>query len=298
LPAQLLNSTAARGAPQSPPLAGNPNYHEDRHTVGIDARWRIGGFGFDPTIYYQWGRIDSQAVDNSPGANGVATKKVTADMSAWLIDLILSYQLGPMVIEARGGYSTGNKARDNLAKGIRYYQPLDTDGNYWAGGWTQFWASGIDYFNQGWPTTGNYVGYDRYGRGSIAGRITYSLTPALSLYGVVHTFLTAQAVDTDTSSVLATTGGTGFPARLTSSQKSWVSGDSNYLGTELNLGLTWYFSANAAFDLVGGYLFAGSALDASECRGTLTIAGVCTGQVVKMDSKDAYTLTARVRLAF
>jgi hypothetical protein len=219
-------------------------------------------------------------------------------MSAWLIDLVLSYQLGPLLIEARGGYSTGNKARDNLAKGIRYYQPLDTDGNYWAGGWTQFWASGIDYFNQGWPTTGNYVGYDRYGRGSIAGRITYSLTPTLSLYGVVHTFLTAQAVDTDTSSVLATTGGTGFPARLTSSQKSWVSGDSNYLGTELNLGLTWYFSANAAFDLVGGYLFAGSALDASECRGTLTIAGVCTGQVVKMDSKDAYTLTARVRLAF
>ena len=220
LPVQNLNSPAARGAPQSPPFAGNPNYHEDRYTVGIDARWRIGGFGFDPTIYYQWGRVDSQAVDNSPGANGVGTKKVTADMSAWLIDLILSYQLGPMVIEARGAYSTGNKARDNLAKGIRYYQPLDTDGNYWAGGWTQFWASGIDYFNNNWATTGNYVGYDRYGRGSIAGRITYSLTPALSLYGVVHTFLTAQAVDTDTGSQLAITGETASPRGQRSARRA------------------------------------------------------------------------------
>lgn len=130
----------------------------------------------------------------------------------------------------------------------------------------------------------------------MADRITYSLTPALSLYGVVHTFLTAQAVDTDTSSRLANTGGT--VSRLTVSEKSWVSGDSNYLGTELNLGLTWYFSANAAFDLVGGYLFAGSALDASECRGTLSAAGVCAGQVVKMDAQDAYTLAARIRLAF
>ena len=265
----------------------------------METGWRIGGFGFDPTIYYQWGRVDSQAVDNSPGANGVGTKKVTADMSAWLIDLILSYQFGPLVIEARGAYSTGNKARDNLAKGIRYYQPLDTDGNYWAGGWTQFWASGIDYFNQGWATTGNYVGYDRYGRASAAGRLTYNFTPAVSLYGVVHTFFTAESVDNDTGSQLAATGGVGTPARTTVSQNSWTKGNSNYVGTEVNLGLTWRFSANTAFDLVGGYLFAGDALNAAECRGTLSAAGVCSGgPVVKKDAEDAYTLAARVRLAF
>jgi hypothetical protein len=49
--------------------------------------------------------------------------------------------------------------------------------------------------------------------------------------------------------------------------KSWSSGDSNCLGTETNLGLTWRFSTSTAFDLVGGYLFAGSAFDAAECRG-------------------------------
>jgi hypothetical protein len=38
-----------------------------------------------------------------------------------------------------------------------------------------------DYFNQGFATTGNYVGYDRYGRGGVAGRVTYFATPTLGL---------------------------------------------------------------------------------------------------------------------
>src|SRR5437870_5412941 len=77
-----LNATAARGTPDSPPAAGNPNYHEDRHTIGIDARWRLGPFGLDPTFYYQWGRVDSQAIVSGSGATG-GTKKMTADMSAF-----------------------------------------------------------------------------------------------------------------------------------------------------------------------------------------------------------------------
>ncbi len=291
-----LNAVAARGTPDSPPAAGNPNYHEDRHTIGIDARWRLGPFGLDPTLYYQWGRVDSQAIVTGTGANGVGTKKMTADMSAFLADVIASFQLGPLLLEARGDYSPGNKARDNLAKGIRYYQPLDTDGNYWAGGWTEFWASGIDYFNQGWATTGNYVGYDRYGRVSLAGRVTYSITPALSVRAVAHSFWTAEAVDTDTASQLASAAGTGTPARRTISSNSFVQGNSNYVGTEGNLGLTWRFSANTAFDLVGGWLFAGDALNAAECSNG---AATCSPSLVQRKSAhDAYTLAARIRLAF
>ena len=39
-----LNATAARGAPTYPSAAGSPSYHQNRYTVGADARWRIGGF--------------------------------------------------------------------------------------------------------------------------------------------------------------------------------------------------------------------------------------------------------------
>ncbi len=289
-----LNATAARGTPDSPPAAGNPNYHEDRHTVGIDARWRLGPFGLDPTFYYQWGRVDSQAGNS---ANGAAIKKVTADMSTFLFDVIGSYQLGPLLLEARGVYSPGNKARDNLAKGIRYYQPLDTDGTYYAADWTQFFSSAVDYFNQSWSTMGNYVGYDRYGRAQFTGRATYSITPALSVFAVAGPIFTAESVDTDTGSQLASSAGTGTPSRTTVSAASWVKGDSNYLGTEANLGFTWRFAPNVAFELVGAWLFAGGALNAAECRGGA--ATTCLGgTVVKMDAHDAYQLAARLRLAF
>jgi hypothetical protein len=277
----LINGAGARG----PATPGDPTNHEDRHTVGLDARLRMGPFGLDPTVYYQFGRADTQGFDNTGTA-----RRIEGDIHAWLVDIIASYQLGPLLLEARGMYSTGNKARDNLSKNINYYQPLDTDGNYWAGGWTQFWASAVDYFNQGWTTTGNYVGYDRYGRVGFAGRATYSITPALSLYGVVHALFTAQAVDTDTTSQLASAAGAGTAARLNlANAPGQFQGDSSYVGTEGNLGMTWRFAPNTAFDLVGGYLFAGDALNATE---------VTPGGFVRKEAKDAYTLVGRIRLSF
>ena len=290
---RTVSGTIQGAGSRGPATPGDPTEHENRHTIGLDARWRMGPFGLDPTVYWQFGRADTQGFNNTGTA-----RKMTADMSAWLVDVIASYQLGPLLLEGRGVYSTGNKARDNLSKSINYYQPLDTDGNYWAGGWTQFWASAVDYFNQGWATTGNYVGYDRYGRIGLAGRATYNITPALSLYGVVHAMWTAEAVDTDTTSQLASSAGVGTAARLTIvNAPGWLQGNSNYVGTEGNLGMTWRFAPNVAFDLVGAWLFAGDALNAAECRGTLSATG-CAGTVVRMDAHDAYTLAARMRLSF
>src|SRR4029434_7519351 len=99
-----------------------------------------------------------------------------------------------------------------------------------------------------------------------------------------------------TESQLATTSGVGTPSRTFVSSNSFVSGDSNYLGTEANLGMTWRFSANTAFDLVGGYFFAGDAFDAAECTNN---AATCTPNLVrKKSAPDAYTLAARVLFEF
>jgi hypothetical protein len=274
--------------------AGDSANTEDRYTVGLDARWRVGPFGLDPTISYQWGSYESQA-NRTNGSVG----KVTGDASAWLFDIIGSYQLGPLLLEMRGMYSSGNKARDNLSLSKRYYEPLDLDTGYWSGGWLGLLGLGVDYFNgggganQGMDTN---IGYDRYGRGQVTARATYNITPALSLYALAGPLFTAQQVDTDTGSQLASAGGTGTPARTTINQNSWVSGDSNYMGTEANLGMTWRFSANTAFDLVGGYFFAGDAFDATECTNG---AATCSANFArKKSAQDAYTLAARVRLAF
>jgi len=191
-------------------------------------------------------------------------------------------------------YSTGNKARDNLALSKRYYEPLDLDTGYWSGGWLGILGLGVDYFNggggsnQGMDTN---VGYDRYGRMQAALRATYSITPALSLYGVVAPTWAAEKVDTDTGcpALNVSTSATGCAARIAVSDKSFVTGDSRYIGTEVNGGFTWRFAANTAFDLAGYYLAAGPALKMSE---------LLNGVPVKRDQHDGYYAAARVRLAF
>ena len=269
--------------------AGDSANTENRYTAGLDARLRIGPFGLDPTVSYQWGHYDTQALRT----NGTVGK-VRGEASAWLLDVIGSYQRGPLLIEARGAYSTGNKARDNLSQSKRYYEPLDLDTGYWSGGWLGILGLGVDYFNGGGPTNQGMdtnIGYDRYGRMQAALRVTYSITPALSVYGVVAPTWSAEKVDTDTGcpALNVATSATGCPARVVVSDKSFVTGDSRYIGTEINGGFTWRFAANTAFDLAGYYLSAGPALKLSE---------VLNGTPVKRDQHDGYYASARVRLSF
>src|SRR5437667_1234333 len=269
--------------------AGDSANTENRYTAGLDARLRIGPFGLDPTVSYQWGHYDTQALRT----NGTVGK-VRGEASAWLLDVIGSYQLGPLLIEARGAYSTGNKARDNLSQSKRYYEPLDLDTGYWSGGWLGILGLGVDYFNGGGGSNqgmDSNIGYDRYGRIQGALRVTYSITPALSVYGVVAPTWSAEKVDTDTGcpALNVATSATGCPARVVVSDKSFVTGDSRYIGTEINGGFTWRFAANTAFDLAGYYLSAGPALKLSE---------VLNGTPVKRDQHDGYYASARVRLSF
>src|SRR5262245_35579857 len=269
----LMN--AAPGTGNAP--AGDASFHEDRYTVGLDARWRVGPFGLDPTVSYQWGKYDTLA-NRTNGTVG----KVEGDASAWLFDVIGSYQLGPLLLEMRGVYSTGNKARDNLSLSKRYYEPINLDTGYW-NGWLGILGLGVDYFNgggganQGMDTN---IGYDRYGRAQFALRATYSITPAFSVYGVVAPTWTAEKVDTDTGCPALTVGSssTGCAARVAVSNQSFVEGDSSYIGTEINGGFTWRFAANTAFDLAGYYLAAGPALKMSE---------LLNGVPVKRDQNDA-----------
>ena len=271
-------SSLGGGAP-----AGDSAFHEDRYTIGFDARWRTGPFGFDPTIYYQWGQRDHMAVRT----NGTVGK-VEADMSSWIVDLIGSYQIGPLLLEARGVYSPGNKARDNLARSVRYFQQLDADGNYWVN-WAAILANGgIDYFNSNLLTNmGRHIGYDRYGRAALGFKATYSITPALAVYAWVSPNWTAEKVDTDTGVLPGT--GAGVTSRTTLDDKSWVQGDSRYIGTEVDLGLTWRFAPNTAIDLQGAYLFAGDALGTAE---------ILNGVHTRRDPNDGYMLAARLRFAF
>jgi hypothetical protein len=111
------------------------------------------------------------------------------------------------------------------------------------------------------------------------------------VYGVVAPTWSAEKVDTDTGcgALTVATSNAGCVSRGVVNDQSFVQGDSSYIGTELNGGFTWRFAPNAAFDLAGYYLFAGSALDQTE---------LLNGVAVKRDARDGYYAVARVRLSF
>ena len=262
-------------------LGGDPQFQEDRHTIGLDASWRLGPWGFDPTLLYQWGTRDQLAVTRSSGG---AFQKTEAKKSAFFFDAIGSFQLGPLLVEARGAYTTGNKARDNLGKRISYYEPLDTDTGYYSS-----WGAIIGLSDQDYGTgcavmaqACSFVGYDRYGRAQLGLRGTYALTPAFSVFLTINPTWTAEKVDIDT-------GVNASGSRTAIDSQSFAKGDSSYLGTETNIGFKWGFAPNVSFDLIGAYLASGKALNTAE---------ILNGVHTIREAKDAYALSSRIRFGF
>jgi hypothetical protein len=243
---------------------------ETRHTIGVDARWAMGPIRIEPTVLYQFGERESLGR--------------SADRSAWFLDVRGGWSAGPLLLEGAVIFTTGNKATDDIANGkIRYYEPLSADTSYYAT-WAEIWALGIDYLQilnggAGGLNPGVAIGYDRYGLIRVGARATYALTPAFSVRAGLTANWTHRKVDTD-GTIAAASG-------LTPSTGATAGGDDSYLGTELNLGFTWRFAPNVAFDMVGAYMFAGDAL------GSATAAGR-----PNRDPEDVQTVVARVRYTF
>jgi hypothetical protein len=247
--------------------------HERRHTIGVDARWKRGPFYVDPTVLYQVGHRERT----------IGGVELDQDRQAWFIDLRGGWQHGPLLLEAAAIYTTGNKASQSIQNGrerLRYYEPIDTDTTFYAG-WSEMQAIGIDGFTLLYATVGGLdpgvgIGYDKYGMKRLGTRASYALTPALLVKGALLATWTAEEVDT-TSTFATASGLTPGDGR----------GRHSYLGTELNLGITWRFAPSIVLDLVGGYLWVGRAL------------GYAAGPAgPSPDPEDAQKITARFRYTF
>jgi hypothetical protein len=301
---QLYGSSATRsmissGLPPGSPITftrANPGgalgvgQVENRHTLGVDSRWRSGPFSLEPTVYYQFGTRDT---DNPfiPASSSDKSRITEARLDAWFVDIIGGWRVGSLLLEGRYMYTTGNRPRDQLNRDVNYYQPLGTDTSYWSAGWSEIYGLGIDYFNGSLKGMGTVIGMDRYGRQQFAVRAIYSVTPDLDLRGVVSPGWTARSVDTDGQGIfIPFQAGAATVCNTAATGKSaGCKGDATYIGTEVALGLTWRFAPGLVFDLAGAMLFAGSALDASE---------VLNGVLTKMKAKDIYLVSGRVRYSF
>jgi len=281
--------------------------HEWRHWIGVDARWASGPLYVAPTFFYQWGNRNRFETGTDPGA-GPGPRRRTADISAWIADVEAGYRMGPLFLQTRAMYTSGNKPEDNLNQEIRYYQPFQVDSTYFTGWGEVMPLSSIDYFQGvytpvGFGFMGNNVGYDRYGRAGFGVKATYDWTPQLSIYASAAPWWTARSVPTDRGAIGANgitcrsevdiVGGLGLGTPCTRRDN----GNDSYLGTDLAAGFTWRFAPGLTFDWVYGLLIAGSAYDTNRFV-QFTPAGAGALGVSKFESENVYTTTARVRYQF
>ena len=268
--------------------------NEYRYTVGLDARLRMGPFSLDPTVMYQFGNkaVIAPGSGTCPASGldftcsgAVAGRKYYPKLDAWFTDIRAGYQLGPLLIEGLAMYTTGNSRRNNTLGTVRYYQVLDTDTGYLADWGPNLTALGIDYLNahnEGAGQVGylgNMIGYDKYGRIQFGTRITYAFTPDLSISANGDAIWTAQKVDRNATPV----AGAGLVPVFAGPQ---VRSASRYLGTEVNLLLSWRFAPGLTWDNQFGYLFTGPAWDS------------LTDPSFARNVKEPYMLSSRIRFTF
>ena len=283
-----INTTTAY-SPAGVSLGGINEY---RYTVGLDTRFRMGPFSFDPTVLYQFGnKAVVGPTDAQFQSNGViAGRKYYADMDAWLIDLRAGFQIGPLLLEALGVYSTGNSRRNNTLGTVRYFQPLTTDTGYLADWGTSLSSLGVDYLNA-WNEAGGRIaypgvsiGWDKYGRAQLGVKATYAITPALSVMAGANGHWTAEKVDRDGTA----TAGAGITPQFTvPGGGSQTRDSSRYVGTELMAQITWQFAPGLQWANQFGYMFMGKALD-----------GVTDPAAGGRNTNEPFMLTSRVRFTF
>ncbi len=301
-----INSVNANG---SAGVAGNDGagtgVHEYRHTIGVDARWRSGPWSVDPSIYYQfgtqakWNQCDPGAPTAAACAYGQGGTRQSADISAWLGDVRTSFQLGPLLLSGMVMWTTGQDAKSNPYKSVKYFQPLDTDTSYMADWGTQITSLGVDYYQGAINGLGTGIGWDKYGRVSTGVKASYAVTPALTVQALVTPNWTWNKVDTD--AFVVTGGGfqPNFVCRKTGAGCR-PEGESSFLGTEWNVALTYRFAPGLVFDWAFGYMQSDSAMSHRYISGVYPGAGSGANAPVAKDIgvSDIAITTARVRFSF
>jgi hypothetical protein len=295
-----INSVNANGAAGVAGADGaGTGVHEYRHTIGLDARWRSGPWSLDPTILYQFGTQAKWLQGGNAAPYGQAGTRASADISAWLGDVRGSYQMGPLLLSAMAMWTTGQDAKSNPYKSIKYFQALSTDTSYMADWGTQIMSLGLDYYqilSASNNNTGVTIGWDKYGRIAAGLKASYAVTPALTVGVGVTPNWTWSKVDQDAFVVAGSGLQPAFVCRKTG-QNCRPEGENNFLGTEWNVGLTYRFAPGLVFDWAVAYMQADNAMSHRYIPAQYNAAnGTPVGKDIGVEP--IAITTARVRFSF
>ncbi|MGH8057272.1 MAG: hypothetical protein ACREOH_08565, partial [Candidatus Entotheonellia bacterium] len=266
---------------------------EDRYWLGFDSRYRLGNLSIEPSFLYLTGTRkfctpgqlrghgtsgaisqSGDGIDAFVACTSAATGGVREiDISAFGAMLEFNYTMGKWLLSVQGVYTSGDEATADLNnQGLTNGRTRDDSSHFrLAGAETAHWTKwltilGNSNFGDGrhdvapWRLgEGSNIGLDRFGYVLGAGKVEYKLMDNLIMRGIVGTVFAAETPACPAVQRTAAVSATN-PTGCADLRRNWT-GDSKYVGTEVDMFLDWTIMPGLLYRIGGAYGFLGDALE-------------------------------------
>jgi hypothetical protein len=239
---------------------------ESRYYLGFDARYRIGNTSIEPGFIYLLGHRKFSA------ASAAVTGVNETDFNAFQAHLIGSHTMGPWLFAAKAVYVSGDEADSDInnrgngkrsdVEGFRY---LGVDTSHFYGEWFEILGkSDVDSTgNRTFRRMSETAHLERFGWMILGGKAEYKYTDKLVLVGGAGGFWTAEKSGCP-AVVRSTTGACGGPSNSSGDAALNFTGDSRFVGWEVNAGLRYTIMPGLTWTPFLAYADYGDALAAND----------------------------------
>ena len=244
---------------------------ESRYYLGFDARWRLGNTTIEPGFVYLLGT--REFTSSSAALTGVND----IDFDAFHAFIIGRHNIGPWLLSAKFVYVSGDEADADLnnrgignRSDINGFRFVGLDTSHFFGEWFELLGkSDVDSTgNRTFRRMGEAAKLDRFGWVIVGGKVEYKYTDNLVLTGAAGGFWTAEKTGCPANLRLASlTGpctGPNSPSNSSGEPALNFTGDSRFVGWEVNAGLRYTIMPGLTWSPLLAYADYGSALDIND----------------------------------
>jgi hypothetical protein len=217
---------------------------ESRYYLGFDSRYRIGNTSIEPTFIYLLGTRKFTA------ASAALAGHSDADMRAFEGQLRVLHTTGPWLFGAKFGYTSGQKADDDInnrgigtRSDVKDFRVMGVDGSHQFSDWLEIIGkSDVDgVFVQGLRRAAKVFTLDRFGYMLAAGKAEYKATDNLILEGAAGGAWTAEKTGCPAVLRLGSLSGPctapGSPLNGSREPALNFTGNSRFYGWEIDAGI-------------------------------------------------------------
>jgi hypothetical protein len=244
---------------------------ESRYYLGFDARYRFGNTTIEPGFIYLLG--DRKFSSASAALTGVSN----TDFRAFQAHLIGQHNMGPWLFAAKAVYVSGNDANDDInnrgigsRSNVNGFRTLGVDTSHFYGEWFEILGkSDVDATgNRTFRRMSEIANLEGFGWAILGGKAEYKYTDKLVLVGGAGGFWTAEKTACPSRFRLGSTSGPctgpGSPQNSSGDPALNFTGDSRFVGWEVNAGLRYTIMPGLTWTPLIAYADYGKALNTND----------------------------------